>query len=173
MDCKYCQRACVKAGFHSNGKQKFYCNTCRKYQQATYTYPGYQADLNIRIQQLLVEGISLRGIGRVLKVSLTTVIARIRANARTTSKPLQFSRNRCYELDELWTYIQRKTNEVWVMYAIDRTTKAVIDFRIGSRTKTNLQSMTDQLMLLEPRMIYTDRLLTYRTLAPTCLHNTS
>lgn len=173
MNCKYCQHACIKAGFHGNGKQKFYCKVCRKYQQAAYAYRAYECDLNTRIQQLLVEGISLRGIVRVLRVSLTTVIARIKSIGRMISKPLQFVRNRYYELDELWTYAQRKTNEVWVMYIIDRVSKAVIDFRIGSRTKVNLQSLTDQLMLLEPRMIYTDRLLTYRALVPRCLHNTA
>jgi insertion element IS1 protein InsB len=173
MDCRYCQRTCIKAGFHRNGVQKFYCKPCKKYQQATYSYRGYEVELNTRIKELLVEGMSLRGIGRVLNISLTTVIARIKAIARTISKPLQFVRNSCYELDELWTYTQRKSHEVWVMYIIDRMSKAVIDFRVGSRTKINLQSLTDPLMLLEPRMIYTDRLLTYRTLVPECLHNTT
>jgi IS1 family transposase len=173
MDCRYCQQTCSKAGYQKNGKQKLCCTVCRKYQQAEYAYNAYDTDLDTRIQKLLVEGMSLRGIGRVLQVSLTTVISRIKALARTIHKPLRFVRNHTYELDELWTYVQCKTKETWVMYIIDRMTKTVIDFRIGPRTKTNLQSLTDPLMLHEPRMIYTDRLLTYKALVPGCLHNTA
>jgi hypothetical protein len=54
------------------------------------------------------------------------------------------------EIDEMWTFIEKKENEVWVMYLMDRATHHVIDFRVGSRKKENIQQLTDQAILTSP-----------------------
>jgi insertion element IS1 protein InsB len=50
-------------------------------------------------------------------------------------------RNNVYEIDELWTYVKSKSNETWIMNALDRESKMVLDFRVGARTKLNLQHL--------------------------------
>jgi insertion element IS1 protein InsB len=99
------------------------------------------------------------------------VIQRIRNIARSINKPISFCKNGTYEIDELWTYVAKKSNETWIMYVFDRATKTVIDFKVGSRTKVNLQSLTDQALLLEPRNICTDGLNIYRSLIPENIHH--
>jgi IS1 family transposase/transposase-like protein len=170
MNCKYCSSACVKAGVRSTGVQKFQCRGCKKYQQKTYRKNAYLLEINHNIVRLLIEGVSIRGIARVLKIAIRTVIQRIKKMARLINKPTTFSKNGTYEIDELWTYVAKKSNETWIMYIFDRATKSVIDFRVGSRTKVNLQSLTDQALLLEPEKICTDGLNIYRSLIPENVH---
>ncbi|MBX2916852.1 MAG: IS1 family transposase [Cyclobacteriaceae bacterium] len=122
--------------------------------------------------QLLIEGTGIRGISRVLRISLPTVIERIKRITKAIQKPYSFLRNRIYEIDELWTYIGKKTNEVWIMYMIDRHTKSVIDFRVGSRTKENIQTLTGQVLYMHPKRICTDGLNIYRSLVPGEVHHT-
>ena len=46
----------------------------------------------------------------------------------------------------------------------------VIDFKVGSRTKENLGRLVNTALLLNPKAICTDGLLTYKGLVPTHLH---
>lgn len=171
MECKYCKENCIKAGFQKSGIQKFYCKACKKYQQAIYTSEAYHVQSNNRIIMLLREGMGLRGMTRVLSISLKTIIARIKQLANALKKPIQLVRSRIYEIDEMWSYVGKKTNEIWIMYVLDRATKEVIDFRVGPRTKRNLQDLTDQALHLVPMKICTDGLITYRKLLPANIHS--
>ena len=170
MECKYCKKYCVKAGLQHSGVQKFYCKACKKYQQAVYKSEAYHPQTNSRIVILLKEGIGLRSMARVLRISLKTIIQRIRKIAAAICKPFQQLTNRVYEIDEMWTYIGRKANEVWILYILDRKTRTVIDFRVGSRSKKNIRSLTDQLLNAKPKAICTDGLTLYKTLVPGNIH---
>jgi IS1 family transposase len=74
------------------------------------------------------------------------------------------------EVDELWTYIGRKENEYWIAYALNRQTRQVFDFVIGKRTKATLKELIDRLLLLQPKVIRTDKLTIYQRLIPAGLH---
>jgi insertion element IS1 protein InsB len=170
MTCKYCSSYCVKAGVRNTGVQKFQCYSCKKYQQQTYQKNAYRSEINQNIIHLLVEGVGIRGIARVLRIAIKTVIQRIKKIARSINKPITFCKNGTYEIDELWTYVANKSNDTWIMYIFDRVTKSVVDFRVGSRTKVNLQNLTDQTLMLEPQKICTDGLNIYRSLIPEKIH---
>jgi insertion element IS1 protein InsB len=172
MECKYCKGACVKAGFQRNSKQKYRCKACRKYQQVVYDNKAYELTTNQSIVTLLVEGMGIRSIARVLKIALSTVVTRIKKIARSIKKPNLAVRNNIYEIDELWTYIKSKSNETWIMYALDRQSKMVLDFRVGARTKLNLQQLTDTALHHTPMKICTDGLNIYRSLIPQRIHRT-
>jgi insertion element IS1 protein InsB len=124
---------------------------------------------NKSITQLLVEGISIRGISRVLHISLATVICRIISISSSLKSTRTFIKG-AYEIDELWTFIGKKQNEAWVMYALDRESKAVVDFRVGARTKSNLESITHLTLATLPKKVCTDGLNIYKTLVPDGLH---
>ena len=62
-------------------------------------------------------------------------------------------------MDELKTYIKRKTNDYWVIYAIDRDSRQVVDLKVGKRTKKNIKTVTDTLLLAACKKIHTDGLL--------------
>lgn len=75
-----------------------------------------------------------------------------------------------YELDEMWTYVGNKDNECWVIYAISRTTRLPVVLKVGRRSKENLREVANQLLLLNPKRIYTDGLKMYKELIPKAIH---
>ena len=91
------------------------------------------------IPQLVRESVSIRGIARILKVAVRTVINGIRRVARAIVKPPVIMNQAAFEVDELYTYIGNKGNQYWVAYAINRTTRDVIDFVTGKCTKRTRQ----------------------------------
>ncbi|MBS1978684.1 MAG: IS1 family transposase [Bacteroidetes bacterium] len=130
---------CLKAGRRKNGTQKFRCQGCKKYQQQTYKYQACYKTTNQSITQLLIEGLGIRSIARVLKISITTVIRRIKGIARLVNKPFAVIRRGIYEIDELWTFIGKKSNETWIAYSLERQGRKVIDFKVGARSIENLK----------------------------------
>jgi insertion element IS1 protein InsB len=173
MDCKYCFRNCQCAGKQKNGTQRYFCKTCKKYQQNTYLYQAYYGTVNKTIKLLVCESVGIRGIGRVLKIAAGTVLNRIKAIAAGISKPPTSLHQSAFEVDELWTYIGRKDNEYWLAYALNKTTRKVIDFVIGKRTKGTLKILIDSLLTAKPKKISTDKLTIYRRLIPKNMHRCS
>lgn len=135
MNCIHCNAPCVKAGLARSGLQKYQCRSCNKYQQKVYRYKAYERKTRENIPRFMVEGLGIRSTARFLSISATTVIEGIRRTSAACVKPFHNLGNGTYEIDELWTYVGRKSNEVWVMYMIDRASKTVIDFRVGSRNR--------------------------------------
>lgn len=170
--CVYCQGICVKCGKQPNGSQKLRCRTCGKHQLSTYRYRACRPGLNEAISGLLTEGVGMRGIARILKISVTTILARIRHMATAITKPPHVLRGAVIEMDELWTFVKRKANEVWLMYAIDRSTRQVVDFRIGSRSKERLRQITDPIVRGPASQLSTDGLTIYKGLIPSGIHST-
>src|ERR1700743_1171730 len=170
MNCQYCNRTCQKAGRQRNGAQKLYCNICQKSQQQAYQYRACQGSINDTITSLVCESVCIRGIARVLRIANNTVLSRIKAIADKISKPAFLRDQSTFEVDELWTYIGRKDNEYWLAYGLDRTTRQVIDFVVGKRTKATLKMLIDNLLKLTPNRIRTDRLTHYQRLIPKPLH---
>lgn len=77
-----------------------------------------------------------------------------------------------YEVDEIRTFIRNKEKPVWIVYALERKTKQVINFNIGRRTKRTLQYVTNTLLLSNPKTIYTDKLVHYKSIINNAVHNT-
>ena len=137
-NCRYCSGCCVKAGKSRREIQIYRCKQCQKYQQVHYKNLACQLETNRNIVRLLIEGMGIRSMARVLRISMSTIIDRIKCIAKSLKKSYSFVKNRVYEIDELWTFIGSKQNETWITYCIDRATKEVIDFRVGARTKEML-----------------------------------
>src|SRR5690606_4978269 len=74
------------------------------------------------------------------------------------------SKGKVYEVDELRTYIKRKTRLIWVVYALERESKRIVSFHIGSRTNKTLKTVLTSLHLSEAKRIYTDGLKNYKYL---------
>ncbi len=126
INCKYCSQSCVKAGVRKTKRQTYRCKNCGKYQQHDYSNGAYHSSINKDIVSLLIEGVGIRSISRILSISMTTVINRIKRIAQSINKTYTYVKNGVYEIDELWTYIGKKDNETWIAYVIDRASKKVI-----------------------------------------------
>jgi insertion element IS1 protein InsB len=168
INCQYCKSETIKFG-KAYGKQRYRCKKCHKIQLAIYKRQAYGVWVNAEIAAHVKEGCGIRSIARLLHISATTVLRRIKTIADAIKKPL-IAIGRMYEVDELKTYIKNKNREYWVIYALDKQSGQVVDLKIGKRTEVNLKRVTDTLLLAECKAIYTDGLNIYRQVVPAAIH---
>lgn len=169
IHCPTCRNRAVKNGFQ-NKKQRYKCNSCNKKFILKFSYQAYKENTNKLITSLLKEGCGIRSISRILSISTKTVLTRMLKISNQIKVP-QFNLKGCkFEMDEIWSFVGSKSNVTWITYAIERNSKNVIDFIIGSKTKENIQPLVDKLLLLNPRRIYTDKLNIYPRLIPESIH---
>ena len=170
MNCKYCSKPCNRCGKQKNGRQKYRCRNCLKYQQASYDNQAYYSNINDEIVSMVKEGVGIRGIGRLLSISKNTVLTRIKSIASSVKKPTTVSTGCIYEIDEMWTFSGSKKNQQWITYIYDRTNKSVIDFVVGRRNGESLKPMISRALTFKPKFIATDGLMVYRSLIPREIH---
>ncbi|OHT43949.1 IS1 family transposase [Flavobacterium tructae] len=170
IKCSFCNGKCIKNGFQSNGNQRYKCCVCQKRQQSEYGYNAYKSNINQNIILFTKEGLGIRSIARILKISTTTLLKRIVSIARSISKPI-ISKGKTYEVDELCTYIRHKKNYIWLVYALEKNSRTVVSFNLGKRTNKTLNRVLDTLKLSEAKKIFTDRLKNYRYLIDEKLHS--
>lgn len=162
--CRCCGSICVKNGIIKGG-HRYRCKSCGRSHQSSYAYNACRENTDRWIIHLNRECCGIRSISRLLKISKTTVISRIKKLADGIRKPLVF-KGKSYEVDELRTYIKRKTKECWVCLAVERKTGTVMDMSVGRRTKKTLGKVVETLRLSEARKVYTDGLEIYKSLLP-------
>jgi insertion element IS1 protein InsB len=164
----YCQSETIKFG-KVGDKQRYRCKSCKKTQLKAYLNQACKASTNSDIVAHVKEGCGIRSIARLLHIAAGTVLCRIQKIADGIKKPA-ISMGMTYEVDELKTYIKNKTKECWVIYAIDKQTRQVVDLKVGSRTKKNLKRVTETLLLANCKQINTDGLDIYKQIIPVALH---
>lgn len=110
--CPYCgqTRPVVKAGLNNKGgNQRLRCQKCQRYFTLRHWPLGHDPSLREQALHLYLEGMSLRGIGRVLGVHHQSIANWIKKASEalpeqvTDSTPTQ-----TVEIDELFTYIGKK-----------------------------------------------------------------
>ena len=172
MKCRQCKGLAIKNGKQPNGKQRYYCKTCKTSFQRSYNYKAYNKNTDKRIYNYLKESVGIRATARLLSISKTTVINKIKQLALKVEKPVLIEKHQYYELDEMRVVVGYKQQEAWITYAINRNTKQVVNFVVGRRTKQNISIITKSVLQLHPKMLYTDGLPTYKKLIPKKKHNT-
>ncbi|HEY1054291.1 MAG TPA: IS1 family transposase, partial [Emticicia sp.] len=172
MKCVHCKSLCIKKGFQKNGKQKYRCSDCRKYQQANYTYKAYEVDLNAHITKLVNRSCGIRDIAYIKDISTTTVMRRILSIANKVTAPSSFPLFGDYEMDEMHTYIRKdnRKTETYIAYAINKQTKQVVNFTVGSRSAETLAQTVDKILLNYPKSIRTDKWSAYPCIIPEKIH---
>ncbi|MBS1637735.1 MAG: IS1 family transposase [Bacteroidetes bacterium] len=169
MNCKHCNAPCIKKGY-SKRTQRYQCKACRRYQQQQYKYRLCQKEDEQTILKLNNIGVGISGIARFTGISKTHILNRIKQIASKLTKPVIVEQEQEYEVDELYTYIGRKDNPYYVVYAINKTTRQVIDMIVGKRTKETLRQVIESIKLLRPKKIYTDHLNIYAGLMDRSIH---
>lgn len=161
----------VKNGFTKNSTQQFFCKECAKRYISYYKNNACKPSINRAIILLTKEGMGIRSTARVLKISATTLLKRIIQIANTIEKPI-IKLGKTYEVDEMRTFIKRKSRLIWVVYALERETRKVVCFNTGSRTNKTLNHVIQSLQLSEANKIITDRLRNYKYLINRKIHCT-
>jgi IS1 family transposase/transposase-like protein len=170
INCTKCNSPnAIKKGLRNN-KQRFYCKDCSKRFQSNYTYKAYKSETNKFISTLLKESCGVRSIARILHISTKTVLSRILKISKQIQVPY-FNKLGCkFEVDEMFVRIENKEAKNYLTYAIEQKTKHVISFVIGGRNTENLKQVINQVLLLNPKRIYTDKLNIYPSLIPKEIH---
>jgi len=171
MKCKKCKQICIKNGKTKSGEQRYYCTGCKLSRQNTYIYQACKKRTNRKLIALLKEGCGIRSISRLLSISPTTVNNRI-LEISSRLRPPFIPSGKSYEIDEMCTYVGNKKIRRYVAYALERSTKQVTSFVVGTRTKKTLESVTNSVLLSNPKQIFTDKLNIYKSLLPEELHTT-
>lgn len=166
--CKYCKQRAVKNGFQ-NSIQRYKCISCKKVFKLEYNYKAYNEGTNQNIIDLLKEGVGIRGISRLLKISPTTVISRIKTIANQLKPPMLFQ-GKSYEVDEMHTYVNDKNFRQYVCLGVRTDTKEVVRIGVGKRSGKYLKTVTDPIVLSSPKVIYTDRWKAYKSILPRKIH---
>ena len=169
--CICCYTKCIKWGKSASGTQRFKCNECKTTVVEAYRYKAYLPGINNKIINFLKEGCGILSISRLTHISATTVQQRILQIASRISRPT-VSFHKTYEVDELCTFIGKKTNLRWIAYAVRRDNRQVVDFRVGKRTNKTLKPVIETLELSEATRIYTDKLKNYASLIDQAIHST-
>ena len=143
LTCPRCQLSHIKRNGHTYyGKQNYQCKLCDR--QFVVRDKSVSPDTQDLIKSLLLERISLRGICRVLKVSLSWLINFIEQLYRTTPDDLNFVEPGAAEIeifsleaDELWSFVERRENKRWVWLVLERRTRQIIALHIGDRSQVS------------------------------------
>jgi hypothetical protein len=136
-------------GYTHYGRQNYRCKDCdRQFVEDSQLIGEEVKDL---IKALLLERLSLRGICRVTRVSLTWLpdfIVEVYSEspddlnvkicqARGVVQLLRLGA----EADEMWSFVVSKRNKQWIWIALDVTTKQVIAFYVGDHSASSAREL--------------------------------
>lgn len=121
MECNKCGYQSVKNGKSKIGIQRYRCKSCGNSFQSSYNYTSFMVS-DDQIKILTKEGCGIRSTARILSISPNTVIRRIIKIGNQLKRPYLISKGSKYEVDELFTFVGKKTNRICIAYSLEPTT---------------------------------------------------
>ena len=181
--CPQCGSRWYKRNGHTHtGKQNHRCQVCGRAFVLTPENSVITDEQRVLIERLLLERISLRGICRAVGVGLQWllqfIVTRFQAAPEDLyAKPVEGTpavilQRLEAELDELWSFVGKKTNRLWVWIAMDAATRQVVAFHVGDRSQTSAEQLWANLPVVyrEQAMFYTDQYAVYKGVIPPARH---
>ena len=173
--CPHCQsKVTVKNGKTYYGKQNYRCKNCKRQFVERIEDPirEYKEQL---LPILLLERISLRGIARILKQSLSWIYKRMKVLWERLPAELPIGQLadsqidlHCLEADELWSFVGAKDCKEWIWLAIERHTRLIVGYHIGARNEEGALGLKLSIDpdLLQRSLVFTDDFPSYSTVFP-------
>jgi Transposase and inactivated derivatives, IS1 family len=154
--CPKCESINLKRNGHiHNGKQNYQCKECGRQFVLAPKNKFISEEIKEYIKKLLLERISLRGICRVMNVSLIWLLGFIAElyeelpddlNLRTVeyinSLIIQHLEA---EVDEMWSFVTKKDNKQWIGIALDVNTRQVVAFHVGDRSRESAKALWEKI----------------------------
>lgn len=165
--CPRCSSLNIKKnGISAQQKQRYRCKDCERQFISDYTYQAYKAGVRSLVLPMTMNGSGIRDISRVLSISTNTVLKLIRRAAEQVAEPLVPKRIADLELDEFWSFVEKKKRQRWTWYAFDRKLKHITAVVNGRRTDKNCARMLKQLDDSRVQRFHTDKWESYLKLLP-------
>ena len=126
-------------------KQNYLCKECGRQFIGDHalTYKGCHSELYKRIEKMLVGGAGIRDIAAIEDISTDKVLSVLSKSKHViTPKHSYYS---TLEVDEFWTYVENKSNKIWLIYAYERESGEIVCFVWGKRDLQTAQKLKDKL----------------------------
>jgi insertion element IS1 protein InsB len=164
--CPKCQSDRLVNNGSAAGKPQKRCQQCG-YQFTRTTPRGKPLNTKINAVLFYLSGISMNRMAFLLRVSAQPVLNWIRAFAKEhDEKPEPAGSTIVLELDEMWHYVKKKRQKLWIWKALERDTGRLLDGEGGRRDKAPLRTMVDRLAPWDVKVYYTDKWATYALVIP-------
>ncbi len=180
ITCRHCGSPdLTKYGIAPNGKQKYRCRTCGRQSRENPGSASYAPERKEEILRAYQERSSLRGLERTFGVARSTVISWLKKKAhglpplRTTLMDPDPREPHAYtlELDELWSFVTKKTNKVWIWLALCRKTRQIVGYALGDRDEVTCRKLWRSIPARYRRgACYTDFWEAYKAVIPVTKH---
>lgn len=136
-ECPRCgSQNMVRNGHDYKGAQKYHCKACESY-GTLHAQHGYDQQTRQQVKRAVLERLSLRGIGisrRTIADWLTQWVQQLPPLATTLDEARL---DDVLELDEMWSFVLKKSNKRWVWVALCRRTRQIGAYFIGDRSETS------------------------------------
>jgi IS1 family transposase len=163
----------MKAGRSKAGTQRYRCHNleCKtKTFMLDYRYKACEPGIKQQVVDMSINGSVIRDTARVLKINKNTVISTLKkassiVQVNPNFQALNPKGNLAVrvelacdeaEMDEQWSFVDNKSNQRWLWYAVDHATNTVLAYVFGKRKDVVFKKLK---ALLEPFGIsryYTD-----------------
>jgi len=173
-DC--CSTKIVKNGSIGNGKQKYKCKRCGRQFVLNPKKQPISDEKKAVVDRLLLERIPLSGIARSAKISERWLQDYVNEKYDNISRYVVVSKKTkgclTIECDELWSFVDKKSNKQWIWLAIDRNTREIVGVYIGDRSRTSARKLWESLpsVYRQCAVSYTDFWEAYETVFPSTRH---
>jgi insertion element IS1 protein InsB len=181
--CPACGSTRYKKNGHTrHGKQNHFCKNCERQFSADAENLFISAERRTEIENLFRERISLHGICRAVGVSLTWLLHFMvqcfatcpdHLHVRLPSSPANvFIYKLKAEADEMWSFVQKKANKQWIWLAMDATTRQIIAFHVGDRSRKSAKKLWAKIPVAyrQQATFYTDQYVVYEGVIPAAQH---
>lgn len=160
----------VKNGHDYKGAQKFHCHACKAYGTLD---KQKKPDAKTRRQALeaYFERVSMRGVARIFAISRFTLarwlLLKFDLLPPLSDTLVRWQPGDVLELDELWSFVFKKSQKRWVWLALCRRTRQIVAFVIGDRSEVTCRKLWRQIPLAYKRCAcYSDFWETYQAVFP-------
>jgi len=171
IHCPYCDSSkIIKSGKNAAGTQRYLCQNqdCGTLTfMLDYSYKACEPGMTEKIVEMAINASGIRDTARVLKINKNTVIntlkkkegslVQVNPNFQipTADAKIEFVCEEA-EIDEQWSFVEKKSNQRWIWYAVEHSTNTILAYVFGKRKDVVFKELK---ALLEPFKIsryYTD-----------------
>ena len=139
-NCKSCGSVERIKNGNAHGKQRYQCKSCGKTYVDGDKRNKYSKNKRLKVIKMYLEGVGIRSIERLEGVSNPLIISWIRKFAKqlqgklkAIKVPEETKDIQIIELDELFSYCQKKTKKIYIWLAVDRVRNKVVDFEVTAK----------------------------------------
>jgi IS1 family transposase/transposase-like protein len=148
----------VKNGKKYNKSQNYLCKKCFRQFISRNELINKGCDQEVRkcIIRCLSRGSGIRDTAYITQTSIGLIL-KILCTVSFTIKPKK-QHYQGLEIDELWTYVQKKATKVWIIYLYCKETKEIVAYIHGKRDRATVKKLWNKVKKMKIKIdsIYSD-----------------